>query len=91
MTVFELSNLENFKAVCISCPERKIEDVYCGDLLSWVMGKAKQNDAWITIMNNINVLAVASLIDVSCIILSESVEIDDEIIKTANEKEINIF
>lgn len=91
MTVNELSKLDKFTAVNISDGERKINGVYCGDLLSWVMGRAEADDAWITIMSNVNIIAVASLSDVSCIILSENVEIDDETSQIASQKQINIL
>jgi serine kinase of HPr protein (carbohydrate metabolism regulator) len=42
-------------------------------------------------MSNINIIAVASLADVSCIILSEGVTVGDDIIATAEQKEINIL
>jgi predicted transcriptional regulator len=55
------------------------------------MGRAKCDNAWITIMSNINILAVASLSDVSCIILAEGVTVEQEVIDTALDKEINIL
>ncbi len=91
MTVLELSKLEHFEPVNISEGDREIRGVYCGDLLSWVMGKAKSDDAWITIMSNINILAVATLCDVSCIVLSEAVTADDDVIEVAKQKGINII
>ena len=42
-------------------------------------------------MSNVNILAVASLADVSCIILSENVTLENDIIETAKQKEINIL
>ena len=72
-------------------PDREVTGVYIGDLLSWVMGKAGADEAWITIMSNINVVAVASLSDVSCVILAESVKMDREVIETAENKGINIL
>lgn len=71
--------------------EREIDGVYAGDLLSWVMGHAECSNALITIMSNINVLAVASLLDLSCVILSEAVTPDEEFIQTAKQKGINVF
>ena len=71
--------------------ERDIEGVYCGDLLSWVMGHAEFGQCLVTIMSNINVLAVASLLDLSCVILAEGVKADDEFLNLAKEKEINIL
>ena len=91
MTVLELSKLKNFEPVNISDEGREVEGVYCGDLLSWVMGKARSGDAWITIMSNINILAVATLCDVSCIILSESVAVDENVIEVSKQKGINIL
>ena len=45
MTVGELSKKPNFTALNIAEPERNIDGVYIGDLLSWVMGRAKESDA----------------------------------------------
>jgi AICAR transformylase/IMP cyclohydrolase PurH len=91
MTVEALSLNSNFSVIALPEPQREINGAYIGDLLSWVMGRAKANDAWITIMSNINVVAVASLADVSCVILAEGVLLDDEIIKAAEEKGINVL
>ena len=91
MTVNELCEKCGFSAVVIADGEREVSGCYVGDLLSWVMGRANADNAWITIMSNINIIAVASLADVSCIILSEGVTVDDEIIATAEQKEINIL
>lgn len=91
MTVEALSLNNNFSVIALPEPQREINGAYIGDLLSWVMGRAKANDAWITIMSNINVVAVASLADVSCVILAEGVLLDDEIIKAAEEKGINVL
>ena len=91
MKVKNLAECDLFKAVTLPDGEREIDGVYVGDLLSWVMGRAQSDNAWVTIMSNINILAVASLSDTSCIILAEGVTIDDEVKKTAIEKEINIL
>ena len=91
MTVAELCQKAELKAIVCPDPSREIEGAYCGDLLSWVMGRAKSGDAWITIMSNINILAVATLADVSCVLLAEGVTPDEELIKTAKQKGINIL
>ena len=56
--------------------ESEIEKFYIGDLLSWVMGKAERNCCWLTIMSNVNVAAVAALIECGCVVLCESVRPD---------------
>lgn len=91
MKVKDLVNSGDFEAITLPDMDREIDGVYIGDLLSWVMGKAQSGNAWVTIMSNINILAVASLSDTSCIILAEGVKVDDEVIKTAVDKEINIL
>lgn len=91
MTVNELVTDGAFKAVCLPDGDREVSGVYIGDLLSWVMGRASSGDAWITIMSNLNIIAVATLADTSCIIVAEGVTLEKEIIDTANAKGINIL
>ncbi len=91
MTVNELSAKEGFKVISMPDGEREINGAYIGDLLSWVMGRAKADDAWITIMSNINIVAVASLADVACIILAEGVTLEKSIEETANAKGVNVL
>ncbi len=81
----------DFDILCLPSPEKEVDGVYVGDLLSWVMGRAGAGNVWVTIMSNINIVAVASLTDVSCIVLAEGVTLDDSIVSTAQSKGINIF
>ncbi len=90
MKVSELL-LHGFEAVSLPDGDREIVGVYIGDLLSWVMGRAEMDNAWITIMTNVNVIAVASLADTSCVILAEGVELPEDIVQTAQEKGINVL
>ena len=91
MKIKELSEKLSLEIINIDDDEREITGGYCGDLLSWVMGKAKSGDVWVTIMTNINIIAVASLTDVSCIVLAENVEINPDIIDKASMQGINIY
>lgn len=91
MTVYELATTCQFNILCCPEPDREINGVYIGDLLSWVMGRAEADNVWITIMSNINVVAVASLSDVSCILLSENVTLEENVLNTAKEKGINVL
>ena len=91
MTVAKLAELASLTPITVSDPDREVEGAYVGDLLSWVMGRAEESNAWITIMSNVNVIAVASLVDVSCVILAEGVKLDDDVEKTAESKGINIL
>ncbi len=68
--------------------EREVSTGYCGDLLSWVMGRAPQDSAWITVMSNNNVAAVAVLCDVSCIILAQGSQPDEVLLARAQREGI---
>ena len=91
MTVETLKEKLSLNPVSLPLPEREIDGAYIGDLLSWVMGRASCNNVWITIMSNVNVIAVASLVDVSCVILAEGVTLEDDVRRTAIEKSVNVL
>ncbi len=90
MTVETLTEY-GFEPITLPDGKREITGVYIGDLLSWVMGRAQSGDAWITIMSNINILAVATLADTACIIMAEDVKLTEDIISSAQSKDINIL
>ena len=54
------------------------------------MGRAEADNAWITIMTNVNIVAVAALADVSIVIIAEGAMPDEQVINTAGEKGINV-
>jgi hypothetical protein len=91
MTVQDLQDSLKLTPLAIPDPDRQVSSGYCGDLLSWVMGRADPNCAWITIMSNLNIVAVAKLVDASVIILSEDVTLDDGVPELAEQKGVNIF
>ena len=91
MTVNDLLKMPEFRAVCVADGEREILGGYAGDLLSWVMGRANEGDAWVTIMSNVNIVAVCTLADPACIVLAENVDPDPEAKKRAEEQGINII
>lgn len=72
-------------------PDREITVPYCCDLLSIAMGRMPAGSAWVTVMGNINTLAVATLADASCIILAEGSHLDDAAVKKAGEQGITVF
>lgn len=91
MTVGALCEACGFTPLCMPVPDREINGAYMGDLLSWVMGRAENDNIWITIMSNINIVAVASLAGVSCILLCEGVTPEESVINKANAQDIVIL
>lgn len=71
--------------------DREIENGYCGDFLSNIISRAPENCAWLTVMNNVNVAAVAVLIDCACVVLCENVEPDGALLERAKEKGITLL
>ncbi len=61
-------------------------EVLCGytcDLLSWVMGHGEEGMAWVTVQTHMNVIAVALLADMACVIMPEEIEMEAESIAKA--------
>lgn len=91
MTLQELTTNLDLTVFHLAEPERDVTGAYCGDLLTWVMANAPADGAWLTIMSNINVAAVAVLTDVSCIILTEGVKPDDPLLARAQTQGVNLL
>ena len=72
-------------------PAKSIKKVFCCDLLSIAMGKAPAESAWVTVMGNRNTLAVASLADISCIVLAEGITFQDTELDCAEQEGIAVF
>ena len=68
-----------------------INGIFSSDLLSHVMGNANNGNILITVLNNINVLGVASLLDLSCVIFSHSIKVNNEVVIKANELNIPLL
>jgi predicted transcriptional regulator len=71
--------------------DREVEGCYAGDLLSWVMGRAKEGDLWLTVMGNVNAIAVATLADVSGVVLTESAALDEDAAQRAEQRGIPVY
>ena len=91
MTVQQLTDALSLTVFHLDDPDRAVSAGYCGDLLSWVMGKAPMDGVWLTIMSNVNVAAVAALTDVSCVVLTESVEPDPPLLQKAKTQGVTLL
>ncbi len=93
MTVRDIE--KDFPFKILNCPEsadtKEVRSIYCCDLLSIAMSKMSEEAAWVTVMSNMNTLAVASLTDVSCVVLAEGVAADEGMLAKAKEQEIALF
>lgn len=91
MDIKTLKEKLDLTLVCGEDPEKEVTGCYCGDLLSWVMSRAQEGDAWLTVMGNINSIGVAVLADVACIILTENAALDDEALKRAEQNGVTVL
>lgn len=91
ITVEQLIEKLGLEVIELAEPEREITGGYAGDLLSWVMGRAQAGDAWVTIMSNMNVAAVAQLTDVACVVFAEGVKPDAGALDKAKLHGINML
>jgi len=71
--------------------ERQVEDGYCGDLLSEIMGNAPEGCVWQTIQGHQNIVAVAILRNMAAIIITGGQTPDDETLQKANQEGIPIL
>ncbi|NLK67828.1 MAG: hypothetical protein GX283_01515 [Clostridiaceae bacterium] len=92
MTVKEFALHNGYKI--LSCVDRaeelEITGVYICDLLSMAMAKIDDGELWITVHTNLNIIAIASLTNASCIVIPEGIEVEENTINKAQEKEVVI-
>ncbi|MCP4627683.1 MAG: 4Fe-4S dicluster domain-containing protein [bacterium] len=71
--------------------DRQVEDGYCGDLLSEIMGNAPEGCVWLTIQGHQNIVAVAVLRNMAAIIATGGQTPDDETLEKANQEGVPIL
>ena len=62
------------------------KEVQCGytcDLLSWVMAHGEEGMAWVTVQTHMNVVAVAVLAEMACVIMPENISMPKESLEKA--------
>ena len=92
MKVRELA--EKLGAKVLSGEENLETEISCGyscDLLSWVLAHGKQGMAWCTVQTHVNVIAVAVLMEMACVILVEGVEAEPASLKKAQDEDMPVL
>ena len=79
MTVRQLMDLIGARSLNDSAPlDAEITCGYTCDLLSWVMAHGAEGMAWVTVQTHMNVIAVAVLAEMACVILPENIHMEQE-------------
>lgn len=71
--------------------EREVSHAYTGDLLSDVMAHSSEGDLWITLQTHMNIIAVASLKNLSGIIIVNNRRPESDVIKKSDEEGITLL
>ncbi|MFH0787505.1 MAG: DRTGG domain-containing protein [Pseudomonadota bacterium] len=85
-TVIEKLNLEPISS--IKGVNRPVEGGYASDLLSCVMRGTKKDFLWVTLQSHVNVVAVASLLNLAGVIITEGNRPAPETIAQAEKEEV---
>jgi predicted transcriptional regulator len=70
---------------------RAVTGGYASDLLSCVMAGAADGNVWVTLQAHPNVIAIADLLNLACVIITEGTRIDEETLGRASEKGIPVL
>ena len=90
MTVSDICKSIDATVVCGDV-NKPFEGVYVGDLLSRAMSHVEGDNLWVTIMSNVNVVAVATLTEPAAIVLAEDVVLMPEALAGATENGITVL
>ncbi len=71
--------------------DRPLSGGYCGDLLSDVMANASEHNVWLTVQAHQNIIAVAVLKEIACIIITCGNQPDTATCQKANDEKIPLF
>lgn len=70
---------------------REVSGGYVGDLLSCVMAKAGAGNVWVTVQGHPNVVAVATLVGISAIIVVENTRVDQGTVDKAEQENVPLL
>ncbi len=70
---------------------RQVTGVFCGDLVSWALVRAKAGDAWCTVMVGENTVAAALLAGCACVVLCHGTEASAAMLRAAKEHGVTLF
>lgn len=93
MTIKELKKELNLEILASEekMDQLTVDDIYIGDMLSWVIGNAETGSVWITIQTNVNIIAVAVMVGIHGILIAENASVDSETIERAEEEGIPLL
>lgn len=91
MTVKELTEKLGLETVSAGNGDARVSGCYCSDLLSHCMSNIRASNVWVTVQANINIVAIAVLTELSCIIIAQNMPVDEKVIQKAKEEDVSIL
>ncbi len=92
MKIAKILENNNFELVTKKLEvDNSFDGIYACDLLSMVMANAEEDNILLTVIANKNTLAVAKLLDLSCVVITSKVRVDDEMVKKAEAEKIVVI
>ena len=88
MTVKDIIEKLDLKCLNEANLYTEVSGAYASDLLSDVMGNAEMGNIWVTLQVHKNVMAIASLKELACVILVKGQTAADETLEQSNEEGI---
>lgn len=71
--------------------DRQVTGCYVGDLLSCAMKNARHGDLWLTVQSHPNVVAVAVLLELAGVVVTEGATVDQATVDRANAEGIPLL
>lgn len=90
MTIHDVLKPLDASVICGS-DSGTVDGVYVGDLLSRAMSHVQCGGLWVTIMSNVNVIAVATLTEPAAILLAENVMLQEDALASAKDNGITVL
>ena len=90
MNLNELLADSQFELLSGTTTDKEISNIKTCDLLSWVMARGSEGTAWVTVQNHSNIVAVASLLEFSCIIIPENISVEKDVLDKAHDEDVAI-
>lgn len=91
MKLSEFKEKCGFETVCQGGEDTELTKVFCCDLLSFAMSRNPAGSVWVTVMGNVNTVAVAVLTEGGCIVLAEGAQLDENALEKAKQQDVTVL
>jgi BioD-like phosphotransacetylase family protein len=71
--------------------QNEVTGGYASDLLSCVMAGARKGNVWVTLQAHMNVIAVAALLELACVVITEGAALDSEALTRADQRGVVVL